>query len=91
MERRRGLNHRGNVENDVQNGALDDHWIINQLFGIITLEQRVSRAISRCDGPIDESVRREVEALSAWVARFERALDSFPAQQPASRGLPSWA
>ncbi len=90
MEQRRALNHR-NVQNHIQNGALDDHWIINQLFGIITLEQRVSRAISHCDGPVDESVRRQVEALNAWVSRFEQALDSSPARLPASRGLPSCA
>jgi hypothetical protein len=85
MERRPALNHRNNVRNRVQNGALDDHWIINQLFGIITLEQRVSRAISQCDGPVDESVQRQVEALSEWVARFERALDSFPTHLAPSR------
>jgi hypothetical protein len=55
--------------------SVNDHWIINQLFGIINLEQRVSRAISESDGPLDESVRRQVEELKAWVAQFDQALD----------------
>jgi len=68
MEQRSARNHQGK-------DSVSDHYIINQLFGIINLEQRVSRAISECDGPVNESVRRDVEELNAWVARFDHLLD----------------
>lgn len=81
MERSRVLN----PQKSIGNNHVDDLWIINQLFGIITLEQRLSRKLSECNGEVDESVFRQVQELKAWAARFDEVLDSAPAPLPPSR------
>lgn len=65
--------------------SVDDHWIIDQLLGIIHLERKLDGVLSKRNGQIDESVCREMAALTARVARFDKILDCRQSGKPVSR------
>lgn len=62
----------------------DDNWILEQLFGIRTLEKQIQRDLAL--GTTKASTRRNVMELKARVALFDQALDSAN-PKPAARAL----
>jgi hypothetical protein len=55
--------------------GIDDHWILDQLFGIRNLEKTIQRTLRNCGGAINEAIRRQIAELDAWVEQFDEALE----------------
>ena len=54
--------------------AIDDHAIMEHLFGILSLEKQVSSALARRNVVGERSARALVAELNTRVARFDRIL-----------------
>ncbi|HLW75986.1 MAG TPA: hypothetical protein VKS01_03355 [Bryobacteraceae bacterium] len=68
--------------------ALDDNWIIQEMFGIRTLENRVSRALANCGGCVNDSLYAMIAELNARAANFDELLDmTNPAAKPMAKAM----
>lgn len=77
---------------DVRN--IDDNWIMKELFGIRSLEQRVNRALGNCAGNVNDSLYSMVAELNARVSSFDQILDISAAKasrKPVARAIHSRA
>lgn len=55
--------------------AIDDDFIMQELFSIRSLEHQVKRALANSRGKADESLYLQVAELNSRVARFDQMLD----------------
>lgn len=58
---------------------IDDNWILENLFGIRTLEKKLERALAAANGKTTAHVQSQMIALKARVAEFDAALEAHSA------------
>lgn len=61
----------------------DENWIMEQLFGIRALEQKIAFTLANANGKNTPSIRRDVAELQARIAGFDEALGSDNGPKPA--------